>query len=134
PTPARAAPRRPSPPDANANLPTVLYNGMIAPIVPFGVQGTIWYQGESNAGNPWQYRALFPAMISDWRKHWSAANADEKDSPFLFVQLANYMARQPQPVQDDAGWPGLREAQHMTLALPNTGEAVIIDIGQGNDI
>jgi sialate O-acetylesterase len=134
PRPASQEPRRPSAPDQNPNLPTVLYNGMIAPIVPFAIQGAIWYQGESNAGNPWQYRTLFPAMITDWRKSWSAINADQKEFPFLFVQLANFMARQPEPVQDDGGWPGLREAQHMTLSLPNTGEAVIIDVGQADDI
>ena len=61
-------------------------------------------------------------------------NPDEKDFSFHFVQLANFMARQPQPVQDDGGWPGLREAQHMTLKLPNSGEAVIIDIGQADNI
>jgi sialate O-acetylesterase len=107
---------------------------MIAPILPFTIQGTIWYQGESNAGNPRQYRTLFPAMIADWRKHWSGANPEERDFPFLFVQLANFMPRESEPTQSDGGWPGLREAQHMTLALPNTGEAVIIDIGQAEDI
>lgn len=127
-------PRRPGPPDNNPNAPTVLYNGMIAPIVPFGIQGAIWYQGESNAGQPYQYRTLFPAMIQDWRSHWAAANPDEKDFTFCFVQLANFMPREDQPTQKDDGWPGLREAQHMTLKLPNTGEAVIIDIGQANDI
>jgi sialate O-acetylesterase len=134
PRPAHPAPRRPSAPDQNPNLPSVLYNGMIAPIVPFGIQGAIWYQGESNAGNPRPYRTLFPAMITDWRKHWSAANPDERDFPFLFVQLANYMPREAEPTQSDGGWPGLREAQHMTLSLPNTGEAVIIDVGQADDI
>jgi sialate O-acetylesterase len=127
-------PRRPNAPDQNPNLSSVLYNGMIAPIVPYGIEGAIWYQGESNAGRSLEYRALFPAMITDWRKHWAEFNPDEANFPFLFVQLANYMPRQPEPIQDDAGWPGLREAQHMTLSLPNTGEAVIIDIGQADDI
>ena len=127
-------PRKPNLPGNDPNVPSVLYNGMIAPVVPFGIQGAIWYQGESNAGNPWLYRTLFPAMITDWRKQWTAANPDEKDFPFYFVQLANFMAQQPDPVQDDFGWPGLREAQHRTLSLPNTGEAVIIDVGQSNDI
>ena len=67
-------------------------------------------------------------------QRWTAANPDEKDFGFYFVQLANFMARQHEPVQDDGGWPGLREAQHMTLKLPNTGEAVIIDIGQADNI
>jgi sialate O-acetylesterase len=131
---AHRAPRRPNPPDGNPNIGSVLYNGMIAPIVPFGIEGAIWYQGESNAGNPVQYRTLFPEMIEDWRKHWSEANPDEKDFSFYWVQLANFMARQKDPVQDAGGWPGLREAQYMTLSLPNTGEAVIIDIGEEKDI
>ena len=130
----RQKPRKPAPPDQDPNLSSVLYNGMIAPIVPFGIEGAIWYQGESNAGRPMEYRALFPAMITDWRKHWSELNPDEANFPFLFVQLANYQAREAQPVQSDGGWPGLREAQHMTLSLPNTGEAVIIDVGQADDI
>jgi sialate O-acetylesterase len=128
-------PHTPQAPDNNPNVPTVLYNGMIAPILHYAIEGVIWYQGESNAGNPKQYQTLFPAMIEDWRKHWSAINPDEKDFPFCFVQLANFMAREKDPTQSEGGWPGLREAQHMTLAkLPNTGEAVIIDIGQANDI
>jgi sialate O-acetylesterase len=131
---AHPEPRRPNSPENNPGTPSVLYNGMIAPIVPFGIEGAIWYQGEANAGNPGQYRTLFPAMITDWRNHWSAANPDEKDFTFCFVQLANFMERKDEPVQDAGGWPGLREAQHMTLKLPNTGEAVIIDIGQADNI
>lgn len=127
-------PRRPNSPENNPGTPSVLYNGMIAPIVPFGIQGAIWYQGEANAGNPYQYRTLFPAMIQDWRNHWSAANPDEKDFSFCFVQLANFMPRENEPTQNDGGWPGLREAQNLTLKLPNTGQAVIIDIGQADDI
>lgn len=128
------APRRPNSPENNPGTPTVLFNGMIAPIIPFGIEGAIWYQGEANAGNPGQYRTLFPAMIQDWRNHWASANPDEKDFSFCFVQLANFMARENDPLQSSGGWPGLREAQHMTLKLPNTGEAVIIDIGQADDI
>lgn len=125
----KAEPKRPGAPGENPGMPTVLFNGMIAPIVPYGIKGAIWYQGESNAGNPKEYRVLFPAMISDWRTHWS-----EGDFPFLWVQLANFMAREANPTQGSAGWPGLREAQAMTLKLPNTGEAVIDDIGQGDNI
>ena len=131
---AHPEPRKPSSPDNNPGVPSVLFNGMIAPIIPFGIEGAIWYQGESNAGNAMQYRTLFPTMITDWRNHWAAANPDEKDFPFCFVQLANFMAREDQPTQGELGWPGLREAQHMTLKLPNTGEAVIIDIGMSGDI
>ena len=131
---AHPEPKQPAAPFASPGVGSVLYNGMIAPLIPYGIAGAIWYQGESNAGQAMQYRTLFPTMITDWRNHWTEANPDEKDFTFCFVQLANFMARSDQPTQEDAGWPGLREAQHMTLKLPNTGEAVIIDIGQANDI
>jgi len=126
----KQAPRQPAPPNDPAqspNFPTSLYNGMIAPLIPLGIRGAIWYQGESNAGRPMEYRKLFPAMITDWRKHWG-----EGEFPFLFVQLANFMARKAEPT--DSNWAALREAQTMTLALPKTGQAVIIDIGEANDI
>lgn len=102
-----------------------LYNGMLEPIIPFAIRGAIWYQGESNAGRAYQYRTLFPAMITDWRERWG-----QGDFPFLFVQLANYV---PQNLPEGA-WAELREAQSMTLELPNTGQAVIIDIGDAGDI
>ncbi len=105
-----------------------LYNGMIAPIVPFGIKGAIWYQGESNAGRAYQYRTIFPAMIEDWRMHW-----DQGDFPFYLVELANYRARSEEPTPD-SDWAELREAQNMTLALKNTGTASAIDIGQADDI
>jgi sialate O-acetylesterase len=107
--------------------PTGLYNGMILPIVPYGIRGAIWYQGESNAGRAYQYRTLFPAMIKNWRQVWG-----EGDFPFLYVQLANWRAVRPEPTQSD--WAELREAQLMTLSAPNTGMAVTIDIGEANDI
>jgi len=107
--------------------PTGLYNGMILPIVPYGIKGAIWYQGESNAGRAYQYRTLFPAMIQNWRQTWK-----QGDFPFLFVQLANFMATRPEPGPSE--WAELREAQSMTLSKPNTGMAVIIDIGEANDI
>jgi sialate O-acetylesterase len=128
----KAPPRKPNPPDQNPNAPTVLTNGMIAPIVPYAIKGAIWYQGESNAGRANEYQTLFPAMITDWRTRWS-----EGDFPFIWVQLANYdphPAPGNKPVQSADLWPGLREAQSMTLKLPNTGQAVIIDIGQASDI
>jgi len=122
-------PARPVPPDQEPRVPTVLFNGMINPLIPLAIKGAIWYQGEANTGNPVQYQTLFPAMITDWRKHWG-----EGDFPFLWVQLANFQPRQDEPTQSSVGWPGLREAQSMTLKLPNTGQAVIIDIGQGDNI
>ena len=68
---------------------------MIAPLIPYAIKGAIWYQGECNAGRAYQYRTLFPAMISDWRKAWG-----EGDFPFLFVQLANFMAAQHEPARE----------------------------------
>lgn len=103
--------------------PTVLYNGMIAPIAPFGMKGVIWYQGESNTREPLLYRSLFPALISDWRRRWG-----QGDFPFLFVQLAAFIG---QPAWDFAG---LREAQLMALSEPSTGMAVAIDLGEPNNI
>jgi sialate O-acetylesterase len=114
------------------NRPTVLYNGMIAPLVPFAVRGVIWYQGESNAGQPAQYRTLFPDLIRDWRTHWNARQ-DGSEFGFYFVQLANFMARTDEPVQ--SGWAELRDAQTHTLqVVPRTGMATIIDIGEANNI
>jgi len=111
---------------SNQNNPSVLYNAMIAPLVPFAVRGVIWYQGESNAGRAYQYRTLFPIMIRDWRKAWSS------EFPFYFVQLANWHANKAEP--DESDWAELREAQSMTLREPRTGMAVTIDIGDENDI
>ncbi|MDR0863780.1 MAG: 9-O-acetylesterase [Candidatus Symbiothrix sp.] len=112
--------------NGNPNRPTVLYNAMIHPLVPYAVQGAIWYQGESNADRAEQYRTLFPLMIQDWRKSFGP------DLAFYFVQLANYMDEKPQPAESE--WAELREAQLQTLALDNTGMAVTIDIGEAKDI
>ncbi len=112
----------------NPNVVTVLYNGMIAPIVPFGVKGAIWYQGESNAGRAYQYRTLLPTMIQDWRSRFGVGAF-----PFFIVQLANYQARQTVPSDD--GWAELREAQLMTAdTVRNSGIAVTTDIGDAADI
>jgi sialate O-acetylesterase len=102
-------------------FPGALYNAMIAPFTDYAICGAIWYQGESNAGNPQLYQRTFPAMIRDWRRAWG-----QGEFPFYFVQLASFVG--------NAGWPGLREAQSLALDLPNTGMAVAIDIGQTNDI
>jgi len=109
------------------NRPTVLYNAMINPLLPYGIRGAIWYQGESNAGRAMQYRKLFKALINDWRDAWGQGNF-----PFYFVQLANFMKRSNKPTDDS--WAHLREAQTMALELPNTGMAVTIDIGNAKDI
>jgi sialate O-acetylesterase len=105
----------------NQNNPSVLYNAMIAPLVPFTIRGAIWYQGESNAGRAYQYRTLFPTMIRDWRKAWGNV------FPFYFVQLPNWRARKAEP--DESDWAELREAQSMTLREPQTGMATTIDVG-----
>jgi sialate O-acetylesterase len=123
----KAAPPAPKKPGGPGWKPTVLYNAMICPIVPYAIGGAIWYQGESNAGNAVRYRKQFPAMIRNWREDWS-----QGDFPFLFVQLANFMKREDQPSDPDWAW--LREAQTMTLSTPKTGMAVIIDIGDSKDI
>ena len=110
----------------NQNNPSVLYNAMIAPLVPFAIRGVVWYQGESNAGRAYQYRTLFPIMIRDWRKAWGSV------FPFYFVQLANWHAHKAEP--DESDWAELREAQMMTLREPQTGMAVIIDVGDEIDL
>jgi sialate O-acetylesterase len=109
------------------NLPARLYNAMLAPLVPYGIKGAIWYQGESNADRAYQYRKLFAAMIRNWRRAWNIG-----DFPFYFVQLTNYMQRKAEP--GDSEWAELREAQQMTLSLPHTGMAVIIDVGDADNI
>lgn len=110
----------------NPNLPTSLYNAMVHPLVPYSIRGAIWYQGENNASRAYQYRELFPLVIENWRKDWGY------DFPFYFVQLANFMQPSAQP--SDSEWAELREAQTRTLAVANTGMAVIIDKGDANDI
>jgi sialate O-acetylesterase len=107
--------------------PAGLYNAMIVPLMPYTVGGAIWYQGESNAGRAYQYRELFPTTIKSWWNNWG-----QGDFPFLFVQLANFMDVKDAP--GDSAWAELREAQTMTLDMPNTGMAVIIDIGDARDI
>ncbi len=107
--------------------PAVLFNVMIHPLIPYGIKGFIWYQGEANAGAAYDYRKLFPMLIADWRKRWQQGNL-----PFLFVQLANYMKTKPLPSESE--WAELREAQTLTLSQPNTGMACTIDIGEANDI
>jgi sialate O-acetylesterase len=107
--------------------PLGLYNAMIAPLINYAIKGVIWYQGESNTSNALEYERTFPALIKDWRKKWN-----EGDFPFLFVQLANFMEPQDQP--SESQWAELREAQLKSLRIANAGMAVIIDIGEWNDI
>jgi sialate O-acetylesterase len=107
--------------------PTLLYNGMINPVIPYGIRGAIWYQGESNASRAQQYKRVFPNMIKDWRTKWNQGNF-----PFLFVQLANFKKAVTEPAESE--WAELREAQTQTLQVENTGMANIIDVGDANNI
>ena len=126
-------PKPPNPPGdpgaaGNPNRPSVLYNAMIAPLIPYAIQGAIWYQGESNAGRAYQYQTLFPTMIRNWREDWG-----QPDLGFYLVQLAPFMAITPEPTE--SAWAELREAQRLTtLRLPHTGMAVITDVGDEKDI
>ena len=117
-------PNVPKDPRSDSARPSGLFNGMVMPLTPFTIRGVIWYQGESNSDRPIQYRKLFPAVIRDWRQSWG-----EGDFPFLYVQLANWGVH---TLKYD--WAKLREAQSMALALPKTGMAVTIDIGDGSNI
>ncbi len=108
-----------------------IHAGVLSPSIGFGIRGVIWYQGESNTSRAFQYRTLFPFMIHSWREEW--AMPGNKDFPFYWVQLADYKQEKAEPGESD--WAELREAQTMTLdALPATGQAVIIDLGEGKDI
>ncbi|HUM07128.1 MAG TPA: sialate O-acetylesterase [Terriglobales bacterium] len=115
------APVFPGKPDPdNPHQATVLFNGMVSPLVPYAIRGVIWYQGEANSGHGKQYRELFPLLISDWRMHWG-----EGDFPFLFVQIAPHIDMTPE----------VREAQFLTLSKsPATAMAVITDAGDADDI
>ena len=107
------------------NHASALFNGMLKPLIPYGIRGAIWYQGESNLSRAFQYRTLFPAMIQDWRKQWG-----QGDFPFYFVQLAPFRYNG----QDQRNCAELWEAQSKTLSLSNTGMAVTVDIGNFRDI
>jgi sialate O-acetylesterase len=125
--PAPQQPRAPQNQLAGQHRPGNLYAGVLAPTIGYGIKGAIWYQGESNAGRAFEYRDLFALMIEHWRKEWK-----QGDFPFYWVQLADFMAEKPQP--GDSNWAELREAQTLTQRLPNTGQAVITDLGEANDI
>ena len=131
---ATAAGARPSPspavPDAlrEYRIAASIYDGMIAPLIPFYIRGAIWYQGESNEARAQQYGILLPTMIKAWRERWG-----EGDFPFGIVQLPNY--RDPKPEPADEPWSHIREAQRRTVvATPKTGLIVTIDIGEAHDI
>jgi sialate O-acetylesterase len=120
PEPATPMPKQPGNPDGGSGDPTLLYNGMIAPVIPYAIKGAIWYQGESNARNSKEYRTLFPAMVADWRSRWNLGNF-----PFLYVQIAPFKGQPPE----------IREAQLLSLGkIENSAMAVTTDVGDANDI
>jgi len=124
-----------TPPDLGANgrgpgepnAPYTLFHSRLAPLIPYGIRGWTWYQGESNAGEPGLYRRLLPLLIQDWRRAWG-----QGDLPFLIVQLANYQPAREEPCE--SSWAELRAAQAAALRLPRTGLAVAIDVGDAADI
>ncbi len=124
-------PREPHNPDEDMHgnfRPGNIYNGVLLPTIGYGIRGAIWYQGESNVGRAYQYRDLFPLMIQTWRDLWG-----QGDFSFYWVQLADFLNERSEPAE--SAWAELREAQTLTMKrLPHTGEAVIIDIGEGKDI
>lgn len=125
-------PRPPAPPAGSpfgTKTATVLWENMVAPLVPYTARGVIWYQGENNAVEPDKYRILFPTLISSWRQAW-----DRPDWPFLFVQLSAVEKEQGRlPPPED--WPGLRAVQSFTRdTVPHTGMAVAVDVGERDDI
>jgi len=107
--------------------PVGLYNSMIAPLTNYAIKGALWYQGESSTKKPQEYGALMETLISSWRVAWK-----QGDFPFLIVQLTNFMEPKTEPAESN--WAALRQQQKNTLAVPNTGMAVTIDLGEWNDI
>ncbi len=122
----RKRPEHPNP-YLHRHSPTVLFNGMIHPVIPYGIRGAIWYQGESNLDTRELYPRLQQALIEDWRGRWGRG-----DFPFYFVQLAAYKEAQPEPA--DSSLATMRASQAASLSLPNTGMAVTTDIGDAKDI
>lgn len=107
--------------------PASLFNAKLAPTLRTGIKGVIWYQGESNTGRYKEYETLFPDLIGDWR-----AQYNQGDFPFIYVQLANFMAAHAEP--SESNWAATREAQRKTLSVKNTAMVVASDIGEWNDI
>jgi sialate O-acetylesterase len=109
------------------NEPTGLFNTMVAPAVQFAIKGFVWYQGESNTGDPKAYAQWLPALIKDWRNKWK-----QGDLPFIYAQLPNFMEANYLP--EESNWAQFRQSQLRALSVPNTGMAVTIDAGEWNDI
>ena len=108
---------------------TYVFNGTLNPIIHYAFRGVVWYQGESNATRAAQYAISLPLMIRDWRNH-----RNEGDFPFYFCQLPNFGADRNNSTPSDSTWAELRESQTKALALRNTGQAILIDIGEDGDI
>lgn len=110
------------------SYPSLLYNAMLNPLIPYAIEGVLWYQGESNSSRAQQYKKAFPLLITDWRKKWN-----QGDFPFYFVQLSSFNANNGNS-NNGSMWAELREAQSQTLKLPNTGMCITTDIGNPIDI
>ncbi|WP_343693062.1 sialate O-acetylesterase [Chitinophaga sp.] len=125
----RDPPKSPKDPDPehDQHSPAVLYNGMIAPLIPYTIKGAIWYQGESNTNNPGIYRSLMETLVASWRREWR-----QGDFPFYYVQLANYGKVDSLPVKEN-GTVLIRQAQLENLSIPNSGMAVAIDNANPED-
>lgn len=114
----------------NNQIPNIIYNAMIHPVIDFPIKGVIWYQGESNTGSlreAFDYRYVLRTLIQEWRNKWG-----QPELPFLYVSLANFRAAKEEPSND--GWAVIRESMTDVLNVPNTGQAIIIDIGNADDI
>ena len=125
--PAPGAPQAPEAWLSGNSRPGNIFAGMVHPTLGYGLKGVIWYQGESNASRAYDHASLFPFLIEQWRKEWG-----QGDFSFYWVQLADYMAEKTEPAE--SAWAELRETQTKTQRLPHTGQAVIIDLGEGKDI
>jgi sialate O-acetylesterase len=123
----KPAPRQPVNWLAGNHRPGNIFAGVVHPTLGYGIKGVIWYQGESNASRAYEHAELFPFLIEQWRQEQG-----QGDFPFYWVQLADFKAEKAGPGESD--WAELRETQTKTLKLPNTGQAVIIDLGEGRDI
>ncbi|MGL4399184.1 MAG: sialate O-acetylesterase [Luteolibacter sp.] len=123
----KTGPRKPQEWLSGNQRPGNIFAGAVHPTLGYGIKGVIWYQGESNASRAYEYGSLFPFLVEQWRKEWG-----QGDFPFYWAQLADHKPEKSTPGESD--WAELREAQTKTLQLPNTGQAVIIDIGEGKDI
>ena len=122
------APAEPAPVPGNS-IPTRLFNGMVAPLIPFAIRGAIWYQGEANGNEGVTYYHKLRALITGWRQLWG-----QGDFAFGIVQLPNFTPPTPDAPAGGGGWARIREAQVQALAIPNTGLACVIDVGETGDI